>query len=127
MSIEALQDLVPEFAKDLRLNLSSLLRQSELSEQQLWGLMVCCALTTRSKPLTEALLPLGKERLSEAAFNAASSAAAIMGMKRRTAAGREQGRPGCENRVRVGGLAHQQFGQPAWQYGRLAPQSFEDR
>jgi alkyl hydroperoxide reductase subunit D len=80
MSIEALQEIIPEYAKDLRLNLSTVARQSELSEQQLWGLFACCALTVRSKPIQKYLLPIAKEKLGEKAYAAALTAASLMGM-----------------------------------------------
>jgi alkyl hydroperoxide reductase subunit D len=80
MSVEALQELVPDYAKDLRLNVSTVARQSDLSEQQLWGLFVCCALTVRSKPIQECILPTAKEKLSEEAYTAALTAASLMGM-----------------------------------------------
>jgi alkyl hydroperoxide reductase subunit D len=37
MSLEQLLDTLPEYAKDLKLNMSSVLRQPELTEQQIWG------------------------------------------------------------------------------------------
>lgn len=80
MSVETLQDVIPESAKDLRLNISSMLRQTELSEQQVWGTVVSCALATRSKVIQEHLLPDAKLKLSPQAYAAAESVAAIMGM-----------------------------------------------
>ncbi len=48
MSIEALSERVPAYAKDLRLNLQSVLRQTELTEQQLWGTAVTSAIVARN-------------------------------------------------------------------------------
>ena len=80
MSVETLQDLIPDAAKDLRLNLSSMLRQTELSEQQLWGTVLSCALATRSSVIKEQIFEEAKSKLSPQAFEAAQSVAAIMGM-----------------------------------------------
>ncbi len=37
MSVENLKDALPEYAKDLKLNLGSISRSTVLSEEQLWG------------------------------------------------------------------------------------------
>ncbi|MBV8113707.1 MAG: alkyl hydroperoxide reductase, partial [Silvibacterium sp.] len=48
MSVDALIESLPNYAKDLKLNYSSLIRQStELTPQQLWGTVVASALATR--------------------------------------------------------------------------------
>jgi lipoyl-dependent peroxiredoxin subunit D len=57
MSIDALIESLPSYAKDLKLNYSTLIRQnSELTPQQLWGTLVASALATRNPELTEAVL-----------------------------------------------------------------------
>ena len=43
MSIENLKSGLPEFAKDLKLNLGSLARSTELNQQQLWGTFLATA------------------------------------------------------------------------------------
>lgn len=48
MAIDNLKNALPEYAKDLKLNLSSLTRSKELSEQQLWGSMLAAAAATRN-------------------------------------------------------------------------------
>jgi alkyl hydroperoxide reductase subunit D len=48
MTLEQLLEAVPDYAQDLRLNLSTLLRQSELSAQQLWGAAVASAVASRN-------------------------------------------------------------------------------
>ncbi len=81
MTIDELMDRIPAYAKDLKLNLSSALRQqTELTPQQLWGTVVSCAIASRNTELTEAALSDGGENLSPQALEAAKSAAAIMGM-----------------------------------------------
>ena len=57
MSIDLLIDSLPGYAKDLKLNYSTLVRQNtELTPQQLWGTVVASALATRNAGLTEAVL-----------------------------------------------------------------------
>ncbi len=43
MSIDALRDVLPAYAKDLSLNLSSLAGETLLSDQQKWGTFVASA------------------------------------------------------------------------------------
>lgn len=81
MSIDALIDGLPNYAKDLKLNYSSLVRQNmELTLQQLWGTVVASAIATRNAEFTEAALAEAAQHLSAQALEAAKSAAAVMGM-----------------------------------------------
>lgn len=80
MTLEQLRDQIPEYAKDLKLNLSSALRQTELTEQQLWGTAVSCAFASHNSRLYAAVLNDAVEHLDETALHAAKSAAALMGM-----------------------------------------------
>jgi alkyl hydroperoxide reductase subunit D len=80
VTLEQLLETVPPYAKDLKLNLSSLLRQIELTPQQLWGTAVASALAVRNPRLTEAIENEAKTHLTPIALDAAKSAAAIMGM-----------------------------------------------
>jgi len=80
MEREQLLTLVPEYAKDLKLNLGSVTRQPELTEQQAWGTVVACAIAVRSPKLLEGLLTEAAKHLNEQAMFAAKAAAAVMGM-----------------------------------------------
>jgi alkyl hydroperoxide reductase subunit D len=80
MSLDALLDTLPAYAKDLRLNLSSLLRQTELSEQQIWGTLLASAIAARNRCLLEAVEAEAGAHLTPQALEAARGAAAIMGM-----------------------------------------------
>ena len=80
MSIENLKSGLPEFAKDLKLNLGSLARSTELSEQQLWGTFVATAAATRSATVLSEIADEAREHLSDEAFNAALGASSIMAM-----------------------------------------------
>jgi alkyl hydroperoxide reductase subunit D len=80
MSLEQLLETLPEYAKDLKLNMGSVLRQTELTEQQTWGTAVACAMASRNPSLLEAILQDAPAHLNEQALFAAKGAAAIMGM-----------------------------------------------
>ena len=81
MTIEELLETIPAYAKDLKLNYSTLVRQNpELNEQQLWGTVVASAVATRSDDLTSAALEEASQHLSPQALEAAKTAAALMGM-----------------------------------------------
>jgi len=80
MSIEALKDRIPDYAKDLRLNLSSLAAEPALTEQQRAGTFVASALASRNAEVTAALIAAFAPQLSAEALTAAKAAAAIMGM-----------------------------------------------
>lgn len=80
MSIENLKNSLPEYAKDLKLNLSTLSRSTELSEQQLWGTFVACAAATRNEAVLSEIMEEAGSHLSEEAINAALGAASIMAM-----------------------------------------------
>ena len=55
MTIEALKDALPDYAKDLKLNLSSLANETVLTEQQRAGTFIACALAARNAATTEAI------------------------------------------------------------------------
>jgi lipoyl-dependent peroxiredoxin subunit D len=80
MTIEALKDALPDYAKDLKLNLGSLAAETLLSEQQRAGTFIACALAARNETVTRAALASFAPQLSPEALAAAKSAAAIMAM-----------------------------------------------
>jgi alkyl hydroperoxide reductase subunit D len=80
MSIESLKSRLPDFAKDVRLNLSSLVSDETLTPQQKYGLMVACGIASRNPEVRVALVAEATPHLSPEALAAAKSAAAIMGM-----------------------------------------------
>jgi alkyl hydroperoxide reductase subunit D len=81
MTLDAIIDTLPDFAKDLKLNYSSLVRNNtELTAQQLWGTVVASAIATRNADLTAAAFAEGAKQLTPTALEAAKAAAAIMGM-----------------------------------------------
>lgn len=65
MSIENLKNALPEYAKDQKLNIGTLVRSTELSEQQLWGTLVAAAAATRNDTVISEILDEAKDHLSE--------------------------------------------------------------
>ena len=80
MSLEALKSALPDYAKDLRLNLSSLAMEEVLSRQQRAGTFVAAAIASRNAEVTRAVVGEFAAQLSPEALTAAKAAAAIMGM-----------------------------------------------
>ncbi|MDH6134984.1 alkyl hydroperoxide reductase subunit D [Kitasatospora sp. MAA4] len=80
MALDELKSALPDYAKDLKLNLSAVIGNSELPAQQLWGTVLSCAMATGSKAVLSELEPQAKEILSEQAYTAAKAAAAVMAM-----------------------------------------------
>ncbi|AEX42111.1 carboxymuconolactone decarboxylase family protein [Corynebacterium diphtheriae] len=80
MSLDNLKSGLPEYAKDLKLNLGSLARSTELTEQQLWGTFLAVAAATRNEAVFSEISEEASEHLSEEAINAALGAASIMAM-----------------------------------------------
>lgn len=80
MSLDTLKNMIPDYAKDMRLNLSGITNTPSLTTQQLWGTILSSALATRNATVIKAANDEAVNHLSEDALNAAKSAAAIMGM-----------------------------------------------
>jgi alkyl hydroperoxide reductase subunit D len=80
MALDDLKAALPEYAKDLKLNLSAVIGNSDLPQQQLWGTVLACAMATRSPAVLRELAPEAKANLKPEAYTAAKGAAAVMGM-----------------------------------------------
>jgi alkyl hydroperoxide reductase subunit D len=80
MSIDTLRDLMPAYAKDISLNLSSLASEAVLNDQQKWGCFLASAHAVGVGPIVRAIEAAATEKLSPEAMTAAKAAAAIMGM-----------------------------------------------
>ena len=79
-SLKEFADTLPEYAKDLRLNLGSVLSDQLLSDQRKYGLLLACAHGTGYRPLVAATEAEVSDKLSPEAANAARGAAAVMAM-----------------------------------------------
>jgi alkyl hydroperoxide reductase subunit D len=80
MNLAELMETVPAYARDLKLNFSTLSQQKELTEQQIWGTIVASAVASRNTELTTAVFAEAGSHLSPQALDAAKAAASIMGM-----------------------------------------------
>jgi alkyl hydroperoxide reductase subunit D len=80
MTIENIKQAIPDYAKDIKLNLSSLANDETLNPQQLWGTMLASALAGRNAFVIAQITEEAKQNLSAEALEAAKAAAAIMGM-----------------------------------------------
>jgi lipoyl-dependent peroxiredoxin subunit D len=80
MTLNELLETVPAYARDLKLNLSSLITQTELTEQQTWGTVVASAMASRNDDLIKVAFADAVTHLSPQAMDAAKGAAAVMGM-----------------------------------------------
>lgn len=78
--VEALQDLIPEAAKDIRVNLKNVLAESTLSVHQRWGVAVASAIASRNERLRDAILADARELANDAVIDDAKAAAALMAM-----------------------------------------------
>ncbi|MEG3174889.1 carboxymuconolactone decarboxylase family protein [Sphingomonas sp. RB3P16] len=80
MSLKDFAGTLPDFAKDIRLNVGSLLNEAHLPDQQKFGLFLSCAHATGYKPLVDATEAEVAAKLTPEAANAARAAAAVMAM-----------------------------------------------
>jgi alkyl hydroperoxide reductase subunit D len=80
MSLESLKLALPDYAKDIRLNLGSLATEPALSDEQRAGTFIASAIASRNPAVTEAIVAEFGRQLSPEALTAAKAAAAIMAM-----------------------------------------------
>jgi alkyl hydroperoxide reductase subunit D len=83
MSIEKIKNLLPDYAKDIRLNLASIMTAdgaSDLTKRQIDITALTVAYATRNDILIHAMKDEVNDRLSVAEINAAKSAATVMAM-----------------------------------------------
>jgi len=79
-SLKEFADTLPDYAKDLRLNLGSILSDQLLGDQRKYGLLLACAHGTGYRPIVAAAEAEIEGKLSTEAANAARGAAAVMAM-----------------------------------------------
>ena len=80
MSIQTLKDALPDYAKDLKLNLGNLANETVLSDAQKAGAFIATAIASRNPRVIEAVTAEFAPKLDAANLTAAKAAAAIMGM-----------------------------------------------
>jgi len=80
MSLQVLKDRLPEYAKDIKLNLGSLAMDPALTEKQRAGTFIASALGARNAEVATAILAEFAPKLDEKELTAAKAAAAVMAM-----------------------------------------------
>lgn len=83
MNLEQIKARMPEYARDIKLNLSTVLGGTGtpgLTEGQALGTALACAVAVNSNELAEAVEHVAGEKLDPARRNAARAAAAVMAM-----------------------------------------------
>jgi lipoyl-dependent peroxiredoxin subunit D len=80
MSLDALRDALPDYAKDIKLNLGALANETLLNDQQKWGAFLASAYGAGEPRVVAAFNAEAETRLTPEARTAAKSAAAIMAM-----------------------------------------------
>lgn len=80
MSLKDFAEALPDYAKDIRLNVGSLLGDQTLSDQRKYGLLLACAHGSGYRPIVEATEAECAPKLTPEAANAARAAAAVMAM-----------------------------------------------
>jgi alkyl hydroperoxide reductase subunit D len=83
MNLASLRESIPDFARDIKLNLETVLTDEGapgLTPQQVWGVALASAYATKSPDVIGAIKEAGAAHLDDAHLQAAKSAAAIMAM-----------------------------------------------
>lgn len=80
MSLKQFADGLPDYAKDLRLNMGSILNDQTLGDVRKYGLILACAHGTGYRPIVEAAEAEVAGKIDDATANAARAAAAVMAM-----------------------------------------------
>ena len=81
--LDQLRDSLPDYARDLKLNLGSVLTPTGapgLNERQIWSVALASAIASRNSTLTRAIEAAAVAQLDAPHLQAARAAAAIMGM-----------------------------------------------
>jgi alkyl hydroperoxide reductase subunit D len=79
-ALETLRGAIPEVARDIRLNLQSVMAESALSEPQRWGVAVAAAIAARNPRLREAIVTEARAAAGPAVVEDAQAAAVLMAM-----------------------------------------------
>ena len=83
MNVEQIRDALPDYARDLKLNLGSVLTTSGapgLNDKQIWSIALASAIASRNVSLARSIEVESRAVLEEADVQGAKAAAAIMGM-----------------------------------------------
>jgi len=81
MQIENIINSLPDYARDLRLNYSSIINShTQMSEEQFYGSLLVAAMTSRNTGVIQAIKELTSDKLSTEALFAVNAAVSLMGM-----------------------------------------------
>ena len=80
MSLDAIREALPDSAKDIKLNLQSVLAESTLTPAQRWGVAVASAVTSRNRALLDAMTAGALAQVDATVVDDALAAAALMAM-----------------------------------------------
>jgi alkyl hydroperoxide reductase subunit D len=80
MKIDEIRAALPEAAKDIRLNVQSVLATSSLDERLRWGVAVASAIAARNPALRDAVVAEAAAHVDDAMLDDAKAAAALMAM-----------------------------------------------
>ena len=79
-AVEELRSSIPDTAKDIKLNLQSVLQPGALSPAQRWGVAIACAIATRNEQLRDAIITDARAEVGPEVIDDALAAAALMAM-----------------------------------------------
>ena len=79
-AIERLRDSIPEPARDIRLNLQSVLQPGSLTPAQRWGVALASAVAAKNHALRDAIMADAKAEIGADVIDDALAAAALMAM-----------------------------------------------
>ena len=83
VSIDAIRDALPDYARDLKLNLGSVLTAQGapgLNEKQIWSIALASAIAARNTGFARGIEAQARTHLADVEVEGAKAAAAIMGM-----------------------------------------------
>ncbi|MEH1102093.1 carboxymuconolactone decarboxylase family protein [Micromonospora sp. CPCC 205561] len=80
MGLDAVRAALPEYAKDIKLNLGSTIATSTLTPAQAWGTALACAVAARNAQVLREIAAEATGHLKPEAVEAAKGAATIMAM-----------------------------------------------
>src|SRR5262245_44088744 len=79
-AVEELRAAIPDVAKDIKLNLQSVLQPEALSPAQRWGVAIASAVATRNPRLRDAIVHDARAEVGAEVIDDAVAAAALMAM-----------------------------------------------
>ena len=79
-ALDAIREALPETARDIKLNLESVMREGVLSPEQRWGVAIAAAAAARHRGLLDAVVADATAVVPAAIVDDALAAATLMGM-----------------------------------------------